>query len=221
MFENVLIAEDQEIANLSLRRTLEELAIPSPDYAHYCDQALSKIKMALQDGRPYDLLVTDLYFEAENSGEQLPDGAGLIREAKVLQPQLKILVFSAESRNHIIQPLYDQLHIDGYVRKARSDAKDLKAALERLARQRIHYPRGLRNQAAQENLHAFTEYDKTIVRLLSEGYAQKEIPGYLAENNLSPFSLSSVEKRLNLIKTAMGFTKNEQLVAFCKELDLI
>lgn len=221
MFKNVLIAEDHEIANLSLRRTLEELHIPSPDYAHYCDQALAKIKKALQDGHPHDLLVTDLYFEADGSAEQLPDGADLVKEARSLQPGLKILVFSAESRHPIIQPLFDNLNIDGYVRKARSDAKDLKAALERISQNRRHYPRELRNQAAQENLHTFTEYDKTIIRLLSEGYAQKEIPDYLNDHSLGPSSLSSIEKRLNLIKTTMGFTKNEQLVAFCKELRVI
>jgi two-component system capsular synthesis response regulator RcsB len=37
MFEKVIIAEDHDIANLSLRRTLEELDIPAPDHAYYCD----------------------------------------------------------------------------------------------------------------------------------------------------------------------------------------
>src|SRR6185437_12571390 len=83
MFENVLVAEDHEIANLSLRRTLDDLNVSRPDYAYYCDIALSKIKKALQTGQPYNLLVTDLYFEAEGSIQQLPDGAGLIKEAKV------------------------------------------------------------------------------------------------------------------------------------------
>jgi DNA-binding NarL/FixJ family response regulator len=221
MFENVLIAEDQEIANLSLRRTIEDLDIPSPDYAHYCDQALSQIKRALQNRRPYDLLVTDLYFESDDNAAQLPDGAGLIRDAKALQPSLKVLVFSAESRLTVIQPLFDELNIDGFVRKARSDAKELKAALERLAQHRRHYPRELRNQASPEKLHTFTEYDKAIIRLLADGYSQKQIPAYLSKHDIRPSGLSSMEKRLNFIKTSMGFTNNEQMVAFCKEMKVI
>ncbi|MGZ3813587.1 MAG: response regulator [Mucilaginibacter sp.] len=221
MFENVLIAEDHEIANLSLRRTLEDLNISPPDYVYYCDLALSKIKKALHNGRPYDLLVTDLYFEVDGSAQQLPDGAELIKAAKALQPDLKILVFSAENRTAVIQPLFDTLGINGYVRKARGDAQELRIALDRLAQSRQHYPHELRTQSAQENLHAFTEFDKTIIGLLSQGYAQKDIPAYLSAHGIQPSGLSSVEKRLNVIKTAMGFSKNEQLVAFCKEMKLI
>jgi len=221
MFENVLVAEDHEIANLSLRRTLEDLNVSRPDYAYYCDIALSKIKKALQTGQPYNLLVTDLYFEAEGSIQQLPDGAGLIKEAKVLQPDLKVLVFSAESRIAVIQPLYDDLGINGYVRKARGDAQQLKTALERISQNLQYYPRELRTQSVQENLHAFTDFDKTIIRLLIQGHAQKDIPAYLSAQGIRPSGLSSVEKRLNLIKTSMGFLKNEQLVAFCKEMKIV
>ena len=220
MFENVLIAEDHEIVNLSLRRTLEDLQIPQFDYAHYCDQALSKIKKTLQIGHPYDLLITDLYFEVDGSTEQLPDGADLIKAVKIIQPQLKILVFSAESRPVIIHPLFNNLGIDGYVRKARRDAQELKSALENIKQNKKHYPRELR-QPKQENLHAFTDYDKTIIKLLAEGHAQKDIPNYLVAHKVLPSGLSSVEKRLNLIKISMGFSKNEQLVAYCKEMRLI
>jgi len=221
MFENVLIAEDHEIANLSLRRTLEDLHISPPDYAYYCNHTLSKIKKALQNGKPYDLLVTDLYFEPDGSSQQFPDGAELIKTAKTLQPALKILVFSAESRPTVIRPLFDELGIDGYVRKARGDAQELKSALDRLMQNKKHYPRELRGQSGQENLHEFTDFDKIIVRLLVQGHAQKDIPAYLTAHDIHPSGLSSVEKRLNLMKTAMGFSKNEQLVAFCKEMKLI
>lgn len=220
MFENVLIAEDHESVNLSLRRTLEDLQIPHFDYTYYCDQTLSKIKKALQVGQPYDLLITDLYFEVDGSTEQLLDGPELIKEAKIIQPHLKILVFSAESRPLIIRPLFDDLGIDGFVRKARRDAQELKAALGSIEHNKKHYPRELR-QPKQENLYTFTDYDKTIIRLLAKGHAQKDIPDYLTINKIHPAGLSSVEKRLNLIKFSMGFSKNEQLVAYCKEIGLI
>ncbi|MFB9843993.1 response regulator [Mucilaginibacter ginsenosidivorans] len=221
MFEHVLVAEDHEIANLSLRRTLEGLHIPSPDHAHYCDQALSKVKKALQNGQPYDLLVTDLYFEADGSAQQLPEGVELIRAARTLQPNLRVLVFSAESSPPVIRSLFEELNIDGYVRKARGDAQELKTAIAHLAQNRRHHPRELRTQPAQENLHVFSELDTAIIRLLAKGTAQKDIPAFLNALGLHPSSLSSVEKRLNLIKTAMDFKKNEQLVAFCTELKII
>jgi two-component system capsular synthesis response regulator RcsB len=221
MFEKVLVAEDQEMFNLSLRRTLEDLSIPRPDYAYYCDLTLAKLQKALTDGIPYDLLITDLFFETDDNPQQLPDGQSLIGAAKNLQPNLKILVFSAETRPVVIRSLYDELKIDGFVRKARGDAQELKAALERIAQHRRHYPRDYRAQSEQHNQHTFTEFDKLIVRLLYEGNTQKENPVYLKAHDIRPSALSSVEKHLNVMKTAMGYTKNEQLVVFCKEMGLI
>lgn len=221
MFEHVIIAEDHEIANISLRKTLEDIGIPNPDYAFFCDLTLAKIRKALANHQPYDLLITDLYFEPEGSTRQLPDGAALVKLAKGLQPGLKTLVFSAESRPSIIRQLFDELDIDGYVRKARGDAGDLKDALKRIAGHQKYHPRELRNEAAKQNMHSFTNYDKTIVRLLAGGMPQKSIPDYLAANDIQPSGKSSMEKRLNLVKSAMNFTSNEQLVLFCREMGLI
>lgn len=221
MFEHVIVAEDHEIANISLRKTLELMGMPEPDYAFFCDLTLSKIRKALSNQKPYDLLITDLYFEPEGSTQQLPEGAALVKLAKAIQPSLKILVFSAESRPGIIKPLFDELGIDGYVRKARGDARDLKEALERLARHEKYHPRELRNAAAQQNMHSFTTYDKTIVRLLAKGKPLKDIPDYLETHDIQPASKSSMEKRLSFIKSAMNFTNNEQLVLFCREMGMI
>jgi two-component system capsular synthesis response regulator RcsB len=221
MFEKVIIAEDHEIANLSLRRTLEELDIPWPDHAYYCDFTLAKIQKAQDIGQPYDLLITDLSFEVDGNTQQLADGAALIRAAKAMQPGLKILVFSAESRPAVIRSLFEELAIDGFVRKARGDAQELKTALERISQHRRYHPRELRTDTTQQNLHVFTDYDKMIIRLLTEGKSQKAISDYLSAHGIFPSGLSSVEKRLNLIRTAMGFSKNEQMVAFCKEMEII
>jgi len=218
-FENVLIAEDHEVANLSLRLTLQDLHVARYDHAYYCDLALSMIRKAIQETRPYDLLVTDLYFEIDGTAKQRPDGYELILSARALQPALKVIVFSAESRTLVIRKLFDELGIDGFVRKARGDAQELKIAIKHISEHRKHYPREYRSQ--QDNLHDFTDYDKTIIKLIAGGRAQKEIPAFLEALQIKPSGLSSIEKRLNLIKTAMGFTNNEQLVVFCREMGLI
>ncbi|MFC0514602.1 response regulator [Mucilaginibacter angelicae] len=220
-FENILIVEDQDIANLSLRITLEHLQLPRPLHSYHTGHAISLLTKAASEQRPYDLLVTDLYFEDEGTAKQLPDGMELIRKAKILQPDLKVLVFSAESKIVMIRRLYEELGIDGYVRKSRGDAKHLEEALEQLAQNRRYYPREYRSLAAQENKHDFTDRDKAIVRLLNEGYSQKEIADWLELNEMPPFGLSSVEKRLKLMRLAMNFSKNQQLIGFCKDLGMI
>ena len=98
MIDKIIIAEDQEIANLSVQRTMEELRIPQVDHAFYCDDALQKITVARQKGEPYDLLITDLYFESDGIAQKIAGGFDLVREVRAIQPEIRILVFSAENR---------------------------------------------------------------------------------------------------------------------------
>lgn len=221
MLKNVLIAEDHESTSLSVRKTLADAGITSTDYVFYCDDALARIQKRLTEEEPYDLLITDLYFEEDECKQKLATGADLIKAAKQIQPDLKVLVFSAETKAAVIESLFDDLNIDGYVRKARHDAQELRFAFENIARNRRHYPPHLRQLVRQKNSYDFTEFDITIISLLSQGMLQKDIPEYLQQNKIKPCGLSSVEKHLNKMKEVLDFTKNEQLVAFCKDMGII
>jgi len=79
----------------------------------------------------------------------------------------------------------------------------------------------LKHAIKEKNSHEFTNFDTTLISLLSQGVLQKDIPYYLQQNNIKPSGLSSVEKRLNLIKEVLGFSKNEQLIAYCKDIGII
>ncbi|MGN8072608.1 response regulator [Mucilaginibacter sp. 22184] len=221
MFQNVLIAEDQESASISVRKTLEDLGILLPRYAYYCDDALMWVKKSLQEGSPYDLLITDLFFEEDDRKQKISGGAELILAAKQVQPDLKTLVFSAESKVAVIDGLFKVQGINGYVRKARYDAQELKVAMEEIYKGKLHFPAHFREMNRQKNAYAFSNLDITIISLLAQGVLQKDIPAYLAQNQIRPSGLSSVEKRLNQMKEVLEFSKNEQLVAFCKDMGMI
>lgn len=221
MIDKVIIAEDHESSNLSVQKILEELKIRQGDYVYYCDDAMSRITMAQKAGLPYDVLITDLYFEDDGSTQTLKDGYALIQAVRAIQPDIRILVFSGEDRPAVISRLYTEYEIDAYVRKARHDVKELKASFEAFARRQKYYPHGLVQLTKQTNSYNFTEGDMTIIRLLAQGYRQKEIASYLSQRNIKPCSLSSIEKRLNQIREELGFSKNEQLVLFCKEAGVL
>ena len=221
MIDKVIIAEDQESANLSVQKTMEEMRIRHIDHVFYCDDALSKIQIAKQKGQPYDLLITDLYFEADGSFQKIGGGFDLIKSVRSFQPGIMILIFSAENRPATIDMLFNNYEIDGYVRKARHDAKELKSALDALSKGQRYYPQALVQLVKKSNAYEFTEFDIKIIRLLSQGYQQNEIPDYLKQHNIKPSSLSTIEKRLNQIRHELGFSKNEQLVLFCKETGIL
>jgi two-component system, NarL family, captular synthesis response regulator RcsB len=221
MIDKVLIAEDHESANLSVQMTMEELRIKQIDYVFYCDDAIKKIQVAKQQGQPYDLLITDLYFEADGTFQKIGGGFDLVRAAREIQPGIMILVFSSEHRPATIDMLFKNYEVDAYVRKARHDARELKAAMEALSKQEQYYPRALAQLIKQSNSYEFTDFDINIIRLLSQGYHQNEIPVYLRQHNIKPSSLSMIEKRLKQIRDELSFTKNEQLVLFCKEAGIM
>lgn len=221
MINKVLIAEDHESANISVQKTLEELKIAHTDYVYYCDDALIKIQKAKQTEDSYDLLITDLYFEKDHREQHLSNGTALIEAVRNVQPELKILVFSAESKPAIIDDLFHKQQIDGYVRKARGDAKELKTAIHCIAGNQRYLPRTFVQQTKQKNAHEFSEFDITILSLMIEGKRQQEISEHLKKNNMQPAGLSSIEKRLNLIKDALSFSTNEQLIAYCVKMGIV
>jgi len=220
MLKNILIAEDHQSINISVQKTLSDFGATNVTHVYYCDDALKLIRKSPFD-EPVDLLITDLYFDTDGNKQILADGIELIEAARQISPKLKILVFSAEGRAVVIDRLFHQLQIDGYVRKGRNDSQELQAALEHISRGKRHFAAHLRAAIKQKNSYDFSELDITIISLLSDGTRQKDIPAYLQEHNLKPSGLSSVEKRLNRMKDVLEFSNNEQLVAFCKDIGLI
>jgi two-component system capsular synthesis response regulator RcsB len=221
MYKKVLIAEDHESSNISIRKALEDFGIESNDYVYYCDDALSRISHAIRNGKPFDLLITDLSFDEDDIPQNISSGYELIKAVRLLQPGIKILVFSAESKPATIDNLFKELAIDAFVRKARRDVTELKQALEAIFNKKTYLSIELRRSIQLSNTYEFKEYDIVLITSLSKGMLQKDIPGYLEKNQIKPYGLSSVEKRLNYIKEALNFTKNEQLIAFCKDIGVI
>lgn len=221
MFKKILIAEDQEMGSYSVQKTLEDLNIPNVDYVYYCDDALAKVEKSIRENQPYDLLITDLSFEEDHHQQQLKDGKELIKKVRELEPLLKIIVFSGEHKSGIINSLFKDYNINGYVRKARNDSKELKKSIASVYINENYLSFDLKQDVKKLNSYEFSSYDITLVSLLSKGILQKNIPVYLQEKNIKPNSLSSVEKKLNSLKEDLQVKSNEQLVAFCKDIGII
>lgn len=221
MFKKILIAEDHESSSISVQKTLEDLTISNTDYVYYCDDALAKIQKSIRENDLYDLLITDLSFEEDHNIQHLKDGKELIKTVRELHPSLKVIVFSAEHRSGIIDSLFNEYKINGFVRKARNDSKELKKAIASTYVNENYLSLDLKQEVKKLNNYEFSNYDITLVSLLSQGVLQKNIPVYLQNNDIKPNSLSSVEKKLNSMKEDLQITSNEQLVAFCKDLGII
>lgn len=220
MFNKVLIVEDQEIMNQGILNTIKELNIPDFDYVTYCDEALSRIRTALERKNPYDLLIADLSFVQDHIPQKLHSGQELIREAKKVQPALKVVVFSVEKKAKTIDDLYKIYQIDGFVSKARRDGQGLKSTIRKIFNGETVIPQEILNTMRHISSE-FDAYDIKLLELLAKGYKQSEISTYLKQHRMIPYGIRSVEKRLNELRDSLGAKNNIEMIVICKDIGLI
>ena len=223
MFRKVLIAEDEDFINISLRTTLKEFGViqDTRDFVSYCDDALNRVKKAIQENNPYELLITDLSFLEDDRKQELSSGVELIKAVKEIQPDIKVLVFSVDHRRSTANSLFVNLGINGYVPKTRGAAADFRSAINDIYQGKKYYSRNLSNDIQTHTRHEFTELEKTIVLLLYKGKSQKEISNYLEDNQIKPSSLSSIEKTLSHLKMVLDVSTPAQLIGYCRDNHII
>lgn len=222
MFQKVITADDLDTINIAVMHALEELAIPGIQHAKYCDEALLKIKKALFDKEPYDLLITDLSFRADHRNEKILSGEELIRAVRKIQPGIKILVFSIEEKPHRVRNLIENDHVDGYILKGRNSIPELKKAIQSICTSGKQF-------LSPEIAHAILDksaleierYDIELLNSLAKGLTQEEITFRFKTDGIAPHGTSSIEKRINKLKIIFRASNNVHLIAIVKDLGLV
>lgn len=221
MFKKILIAEDADFMSSGIKVALEDMQIPTIEYAQYCDEAYLKLKKAWLYEEPFDLLVSDLSFKDNVNPQRLESGEDLIKEAKKLQPALKTIVFSIEDKPYRIQQLCNELEVNAYVWKSNHGQKELKKAVQSVYNGDFFITPQLAHALRNKEAFEITDYDVFLLKHLAEGLDQKEISGELKNKNIKPSSISSVEKRLKLLKENFNANNPTQLIAITKDFGLI
>lgn len=220
MFKKILIAEDHEIRNLGVIKTLEELGIQNYDFASYCDDAYEKLLRAESENAAFDLLITDLSFDKDYREQEISCGQELIAEIRKSNPNLKIIVFSIEKKPSIIDELFKKHHINGFVSKGRNDSRELKNTIKKVYENKTAIPQEIIN-AIRNNSYEFTNYDISLIELLAKGWRQQEIQDFFKSKNIQPDSRSSIEKRLSELRDSLDAKNNTEMVVLCKDLGII
>lgn len=221
MFQNVLVAEDFDTINIAIKQALDELGIVHTQHSAYCDEAFLKLRKGLQDNAPCDLLVSDLSFNPGMHVSQIENGVELIRQAKKLDPQLKVVVFSIENRLQVIKTLWEELEVDAFILKGRNNIPELKKTIKTVFEGGRYLSQELAALVQNKALDEIESYDLDLMRMLADGMNQKDIVAHLKAQDITPNSESSVEKRLAKLRTALGANTNVQLLLFAKDLGLV
>lgn len=222
MFNKVLVAEDLDTISISMIQALEELSIAQIHHAKYCDDAFLKIKKALHDNVPYDLLISDLSFKEDHRENKLKSGDELIEAVKKAQPEIKTIIFSIEDKSFRIKSLFNNLGINAYVSKGRNSIPELKKAIQSvfINDEKILSPE-LSLALRDRSLLEIEAYDISLLKLLSKGLTVEEIASQFNTSGIIPNGNSSLEKRINKLKIYFKASNNVHLIAIAKDLGLV
>lgn len=221
MFKKVIIAEDFDSINLAVMHVLSELGVTEIHHAKYCDDAQLKIKKAIMDNDPFDLLISDLSFRADNRKVQLVGGEDLIKWVREVQPDLKIIVHSVEDKTFFIQSLFENQNIDGFVIKGRRSIQELKTAIKNLFNSDEKYISPEMEYIFQDKtINEIDDYDIQLIKQLALGVAQEKMDVKFKELGISPSSKSTIEKRVSKLKDYFKANNTVHLISIAKDLGI-
>ena len=222
MFKKVLVAEDFDSISITVGQALGDLSVSEIHHAKYCDDAFLKIKKALHEGVPYDLLVSDLSFKMDHRENKLNTGEELIAAVKKLQPDIKTIVFSIEDKSYRVKSLFNNLGINAYVSKGRDSIPELKRAIIEIFNTNSKIlSNNLSHTLRDKSLIEIESYDIEILKLLSKGHTLDDISTEFKTMNIAPNGSSSLEKRINKLKIFLKANNNVHLIAISKDLGLV
>lgn len=223
MFKKALIAEDFDANNQQLvQLLLEDIKIEHVESTMYCDDALLKIKKATQqDMAPFELLITDLSFKADHRERNLTSGLELIDAARKINPSIKVIIFSIEDRPSKIKQIVSNHCIDSFIPKGRNALKDLKKAVIQTSEGKSYFPHNLNIHLKKENLLILENYDREILKRIATGHTKDDVSAVLKEKEITPSSVSSIEKRLQKLYLSFNAKNTIHLISIVQREGLI
>lgn len=220
-FQRVLMAQDIDSVNLGLLAALKEAFGFRIDHATSADNAFLRVKQALADKEPYDLLIACQPFESPRGNQHLHSAKDLFRAARLLQPGLKTLLYTTENRPYKIRECLQDCGINGYAQRTGDGGMELIEAIRALSRQGCYISPQVSESIADSLLLKIDSYDVLLLGELAKGYSHREISRRFSVRGISPRSLSSIEKRINQLKEYFRARNTPHLIALVKDEGLI
>ncbi|MDO5969665.1 response regulator [Flavivirga aquimarina] len=221
MFVKVLVSEDMDDINKGIYESLCDLGIQEIHQVQYCDDAYLKIKRAILDDAPYQLLITDLSFKSDHREQRFSSGEDLIKIIKEQFPDLKIVVYSVEDRLQKVRTLMTSNGVDAYVCKSRRGLIELSKAIHTVFKNETYVSPQVEQALSNKADLEINDYDIELIKELSNGLSQEAISMLFKKNGITPNSVSSIEKRLNKLRIEFKANNAIHLVAIVKDLGLV
>ena len=184
MIKNILIADDHDIVlvgtTIILESRIQNVAI---DQAEDYPETLEKIA-----AKKYDLVILDINMPESKNKK-------MISEIKALDPDIKILIFSAYEEEIAVQHIKEGAN--GYVSKL-SKSDEISDAVNKIFSEGYYYPAGIVNQLISESpldlIKSLSEREYEIFILMVNGNGNLEISNKM---NIQMPTISTYKKRIH------------------------
>ena len=169
----------------------------------------------------YDLFISDLSFEIDHREVKIKTGEEIIKKIRLLQPELKIIVYSVEDKSFRLKSLFENAHINAYVHKGRNSIEQIKTAIERIQNNgTIYLSPDIENALRDKTTREIDEFDIKIIKHLALGTSQEEMESRFKELGITPNSKSTIEKRIGKLKDYFKANNTVHLIAIAKDLGI-
>lgn len=220
MFQKVLVAEDLGSIGFSLVEMLSQMGVAQVDHVLYCDDAYQKLMYAQQNGKPYDLFISDLSFGPDFKSEDIQNGMHLIKRIRE-QMEVKTIVYSIDNNLQKVRMLVDKYEIDAYVSKGRKGPEELKKAIRMVEEDDVYYSKDVLSAFIDHKDRDINDYDIKLLQLMSEGNTKQEISAILNQQNIEPNSVSVIDRCQRRLLLIFDAKNDAHLVGIVKDLGLI
>lgn len=222
MINKILIAEDIDSINTGIISILKENFNFEIDHANSCDNAILKIKKAILDDKPFDLLISDLSFKTDgNLIPELKNGEELTLAAKKIQSNLKTIIYTIEDKPALLKRLKDDIEVNSIVLKGLNSLTELCTSIEKINSGLNYFTTEVLHKIKNDSTTIIGDYDILILDLLSQGFTQQDISIALKTKEIKPSSVSAIEKRIGELKTSFKANNSTHLVSIAKDMFLI
>lgn len=222
MIKNILIAEDIDSINTGILSILKEKFSFNIQHASSCDNAFLKIKKAIQENNPFDLIISDLSFKSDGMlTPKLKDGEELVNMIKTIQPEIKSIIYTIEDKPSLIKRLKEVSEVNGIVLKGSLSLNELVKAITHIDRGENYFTQEVLQLIKNDSTATIEPYDIILLEHLAQGLSQEEISFSLKKNNITPTSISAIEKKINRLKNILKAKNNIQMIAIAKDMSLI
>ncbi len=218
----ILIVDDHQLIIEGILSYLKDINNLEIETTNSCDEAFTKIKVALTE-TPFQILFTDLSFDNADGKSKLDSGESLIKAIRAENIAIKIGVITGHSETNRIFNVVQNLTPSAYLLKGKCNTNELNFAIQKMLSGEVYFTHEIHQKLLKRSLVEI-QMDEVAIQILKELPNHPKISnleGVITKGDGSFLKIRSIENKLAKLRTDLQANNNTDLVLKAKELGIL